>query len=37
VYGPGGPSDAEELTAETAEVLRALTGDESQARNGAAA
>ena len=37
VYGPGGPGDVEELTAETAEVLRALTGDEPPARNGAAA
>jgi hypothetical protein len=36
VYGPGGPSDATELAAETAEILRALTGDPSQA-NGAAA
>jgi uncharacterized protein (DUF58 family) len=37
VYGPGGPSDAEELTAETQEVLRALTGEVPDSSAGVAA
>ena len=37
VFGPGGPSDPDELTAETQEVLRALTGETSGNSNGTAA
>ena len=37
VYGPGGASDAQELTAETQEVLRTLMGGLAEERNGDAA
>jgi hypothetical protein len=37
VYGPGGPSDQDELTAETQEVLRALTGEAPENPAGAVA
>ena len=37
VYGPGGASDAQELTAETQEVLRTLMGGLPGERNGDAA
>lgn len=30
VYGPGGPGDADELAAETQEILKALTGEDGQ-------
>ncbi|MBI4501345.1 MAG: BatD family protein [Gemmatimonadetes bacterium] len=37
VYGPGGTSDPQELSAETQEILRALTGGLPEERNGTAA
>jgi hypothetical protein len=37
LYGPGGASDPEELTAETQAVLRALTGEGTESPNGVAA
>jgi hypothetical protein len=36
IYGPRGPSDADELAAETQEVLRALTGDPMETGSGVA-